>query len=51
MKEALQEVGYGANQNMVAQLNVNGREFATAVFNDFDYTGKRLTGAGWGGTR
>lgn len=48
MKEALQETGYGSGKS-VAQLNINGREFATAVFNDFDYTGKRLTGAGWGG--
>lgn len=37
------------NQKKVAQLNINGREFATAVFNDFNYTNKRFTGIGLGG--
>ena len=45
VKEAMPTNG---SQKQTAVLNINGREFAKATFNDINYVGKTNTGKSWG---
>ena len=38
----------GSGSKQTAVLNINGREFAKATFNDINYVGKTNTGKSWG---
>lgn len=51
--EAVKEAMGGNNgtQRQMAILNINGREFARATFNDYNYVGKTNTGFSWGGNK
>lgn len=46
---ALQRTQFGSTQPIRVGLDINGREFASAVYNDFNYTNQRYTGASLGG--
>ena len=46
---ALQSTQFGSTQPIRVGLDINGREFASAVYNDFNYTNQRYTGASLGG--
>lgn len=48
VKEALPNNG---GQKQTAVFNLNGKEFARATFNDYNYVGKTNTGLSWGGSK
>lgn len=48
VKEALPNNG---SQKQTAVFNLNGKEFARATFNDYNYVGKTNTGLSWGGSK
>lgn len=46
---ALQSTQFVSNQPIRVGLDINGREFANAVYNDLEYTNQRYTGESLGG--
>ena len=50
--EAVKEaIGSNSKKQQTAVFNVNGKEFARATFNDYNYVGKTNTGFSWGGSK
>ena len=46
---AIQSTQFVSNQPIRVGLDINGREFANAVYNDLEYTNQRYTGESLGG--